>query len=160
MANFISLISVDALTAPFAEEIAFRGVILEQLTRYFNRWTGIIGSALLFGLVHLLNGELTLTSALQLVLSGTLMGLLLALICVKEHSIWASYTVHACYNFIGDIIPAQVSITHDWPFELIFKNSHQLITGGQYGADCSLANVGAYLLMIIAIIYLFPKTKN
>ncbi|WP_304248752.1 CPBP family intramembrane glutamic endopeptidase [Limosilactobacillus gastricus] len=134
--------------APLVEEIAFRGVIIEQVARRSNTVTGVIVSSLLFGLVHLMNGQLDLLSAIQLVVSGFLMGTLLSLAYLWAHSIWANFTLHAAYNLILTLIPVQASLSHDWPFQLIFTSHHQLMTGGQYGSDCSLPFNLAYLVMI------------
>lgn len=143
--------------APFVEEVAFRGVIFEQVARRFNTASGVVVSSLLFGLVHLMNGQLDWLSALQLVISGFLMGCLLSLAYLRERSIWASFTMHATYNLFFTLVPIQASISHDWPFQLIFTSHHQLITGGQYGADCSLAFSIAYLLMIGLFLILIKK---
>ncbi|WP_267202592.1 CPBP family intramembrane glutamic endopeptidase [Limosilactobacillus kribbianus] len=146
--------------APFVEEVAFRGVIIEQVARRYNLIAGVIVSSLLFGLVHLLNGPLNIISAIQLVLSGALMGCLLSLIYLYEGSIWADYTVHAFYNLFFTLVPIQASVTHDWPFQLIFSSHRQLITGGQYGSDCSLAFNVAYLLMIGLFLFLLKKHRG
>lgn len=158
--NLISLIFADTLVAPFVEEIAFRGVILEQVARRYHLWTGIIVSSLLFGLVHLMNGALNFTSAIQLVLSGTLMGFLLAVVYLKEHSIWADYTVHALYNCVETILPAQLAVSHDWPIQFIFNSHKQLITGGEYGADCSIVNMLAYALVAGGVLYLAYRHRG
>lgn len=158
--NLISMICADFLVAPFVEEIAFRGVILGQVAKRYNTWTGIIVSSLLFGLVHLMNGALNFTSAIQLVVSGTLMGCLLAVVYVHEHSIWADYTIHALYNLIETLLPAQVAITHDWPIQFIFNHHQQIITGGQYGADCSIINMVAYALVTLGVLYVAHRQHH
>lgn len=158
--NMISAIFADALAAPFVEEIAFRGVILGQVARRYSVKAGLFVSALLFGLVHLLNGRLNWTSAIQLVVSGSLMGLLLGLVYLREHSIWADYTVHAVYNLFWDLFPIQQGITHDWPLQFITSTHNQLLTGGQYGTDCSLPNIVAYLLMGLVVLYLLKNKRR
>lgn len=145
--------------APFVEEVAFRGVILEQIASRYNTVAGVIISSLLFGAVHLMNGALNIASAIQLVISGALMGSLLSLAYLYENSIWVNYTIHAFYNLLFTLIPIQASVTHDWPFQLIFNNHNQLITGGQYGSDCSLSFNIAYLLMIGLFLILLKKKK-
>lgn len=145
---------------PFVEEVAFRGVIIEQVARQYNLITGVIVSSLLFGLVHLMNGALNFISAVQLILSGALMGCLLSLVYLYTGSIWANYIVHATYNLFFTIVPIQANVTHDWPFQLIFTSHSQLITGGQYGSDCSLAFNVAYLLMIVLFLYLLRSTTH
>ena len=110
-------------------------------------------------MVHLLNGKLNLTSAIQLVVSGTLMEMLLGLAYFYEKSIWANYTIHACYNLFFGIFSFQIGVTHDWPIEFIFKTHNQLLTGGQYGMDCSLANIVGYVVLIFVVVYLIRKRK-
>ena len=56
--------------------------------------------------------------------------------------------LHATYNLVTTLVPVQVKASHDWPFQLVFTSHSQLVTGGQYGADCSLVNVMAYLVII------------
>ena len=46
------MISV-AIVTPIAEELMFRGYILDSIRRIHGDWPAIIGSALLFGLVHI-----------------------------------------------------------------------------------------------------------
>lgn len=157
--NLITNISNDFIAAPLVEEITFRGVILGQVTKRYNLPAGIIVSSILFGCAHLLNGSLTMASALQLVISGTLFGGLLALIYLQEGTIWANYLVHASYNLIWDLIPCQTTVTHDWPIQLIFHTKNLFLTGGQYGSDCSLANNLAYLIMIGLLLYLIAQKK-
>ena len=86
------------------------------------------------------------------------MGLLLGLIYYYEKSIWANYTVHAIYNLFWGIFPVQQGITHDWPIQYIFSSKQQLLTGGQYGMDCSLPNIVGYLMMILLMYFLIRKT--
>ncbi|HEX2760246.1 MAG TPA: type II CAAX endopeptidase family protein [Rhizomicrobium sp.] len=91
-------ILVIAVLAPLSEEAFFRGLVLGWVQRHFGRWPAILGSALLFGLIHvkwwmpggldgwLLTGELTA------------MGLVLALIALRTGNLWASVAAHALNN--------------------------------------------------------------
>ncbi|MBU5309008.1 hypothetical protein KQH84_00950 [Ligilactobacillus saerimneri] len=45
---------------------------------------GLWGSALIFGAVHLMNGSLDWISAIQLVIAGTVMGMLLNTIYISK----------------------------------------------------------------------------
>lgn len=144
---------------PFVEEMAFRGIIINRVAERYNLISGVFVSSILFGMVHLLNGALDLASAVQLIISGMLMGILLSLTYVYENSIWADYIIHAIYNLFFTVVPIKASVTHDWPFQLIFTSHKQLITGGQYGSDCSLAFNLSYLLMIFLFLWLLRKKK-
>lgn len=158
--NIISGIFNDLLAAPLVEEITFRGVILGQVAKRYNMTTGILVSSILFGLLHLLNGSLNFISSLQVLISGTLMGLFLSLVYAKEGTIWANYLVHATYNLIWDLLPVQTAVTKDWPIQLVFNSHNSLLTGGQYGADCSLPNTLAYLIMVIIVLYMIHTQKR
>lgn len=146
------------IIAPFIEEVVFRGVILGQVEIRYNKTAAIIVSSLLFGAAHLTNGSLDFFSAIQLVFSGTLVGILFGVISVSENSIWASFAVHALYNGIGSILVVQSSVTNDWFMELILTDRNRIITGGEYGFDCGLTTNIAFVLTLI--IYIILKRKK
>lgn len=148
------------IIAPLIEEVVFRGVIFTQLTKHYNLKVGLWGSALIFGAVHLMNGSLDWISAIQLVIAGTVMGMLLNAIYIKEKNIWASFTVHALYNMMGSLVPIGNRISPDWFMQLILKNNNRLLTGGECGIDCSLINISAYLIVMIIIVYRYKKKES
>lgn len=82
---FIGLVIVPA----FVEELLFRGVILSNLLP-FGKGTAILGSALLFGLMH--------QNAEQL-LYATAAGAVLGWIFVQTRSIWPCVLMHFVNNF-------------------------------------------------------------
>jgi membrane protease YdiL (CAAX protease family) len=91
-------ILVIAVLAPLSEEAFFRGLVLGWLHRHWGRWPAILGSSLVFGLVHLkwldpagLGGWL-LTAELSAV------GVVLALVALRTGNLWASVATHALNN--------------------------------------------------------------
>lgn len=107
-----------------------------------------------------MNGSLDWISAIQLVIAGTVMGMLLNTIYIKEKNIWAGFTVHALYNMMGSLVPIGNRISPDWFMQLILKNNNRLLTGGEYGIDCSLINISAYLIVMIIIVYRYKKKES
>ena len=108
-----------------------------------------------------MNGSLDWISAIQLVIAGTVMGMLLNTIYIYQRkTIWASFTVHALYNTMGSLIPIGSHISPDWFMQLILKNNDRLLTGGEYGIDCSLINISAYLIVMIIIVYRYKKKES
>lgn len=156
--NIASLIGT-VLISPFIEEIIFRVVIISQISKRYSVKAGVIVSSLLFGVVHLMNGQLSVLSAIQLIIAGTLIGIFLSLVYVKENSVWASFTIHSLYNGVGSIIPVDTQVTSDWPIEFVLKTDNAFVTGGQYGIDCSLVNIIAYIIMIFILMKLIQKQK-
>ena len=88
-----STISVAIIPA-FTEELLFRGVILDGLTRNYSKRKAILISALLFGLIHL--------NPWQFV-TAFLIGLVSAWICIETNSILLSIFIHFFNNALYTI---------------------------------------------------------
>ncbi|MDR7271116.1 membrane protease YdiL (CAAX protease family) [Pelomonas saccharophila] len=82
-------ILMTCLVAPVVEEMLFRGVILRSFLRQYQRWPAILGTALLFGLVHM-----NIYQCVAAFITGTLMGWLYE----RTRSLWPSILLHASYN--------------------------------------------------------------
>lgn len=88
---FAVAIFSTAVVPAICEEYLFRGAILTNLAPY-GKTTAIIGSAVLFGLMH--------QNPLQL-LYTTLMGVAIGYVYVKTKSIWACMIIHFTNNFVA-----------------------------------------------------------
>lgn len=75
--------------APLFEEVVFRGYVAGSLRRSYGALVAWIGSAVAFGLVHLIP---------SVVLSATLMGLGLGYFALRYRSLWLSIVLHAMNN--------------------------------------------------------------
>lgn len=142
LAGFITAV----LVTPLIEELAFRGVILARLSANYGARVGLWGSALLFGASHLLNGRFQWQNALLILLAGTAIGLLLALVRATTGTLWASYLVHATFNGLTSLLVAQATPANDWPWTYLLTSHSLLLTGGEYGINTALASLVAYLL--------------
>ena len=80
------------ISAPFAEEIINRGVIMNTLKRSFSARISIIISAVIFGLIHIPAGGIVLA------IGAAMMGVILAIIYEKTDSLWIAITAHAVAN--------------------------------------------------------------
>ncbi|MGV8082283.1 MAG: lysostaphin resistance A-like protein [Coriobacteriia bacterium] len=78
--------------APAAEEIVFRGVLLNAIRGRWGAWAGILGSSVLFALVHL--------SAEQFV-PILVVAVLLGWLYVRSGSLWVSMAAHSAFNLIA-----------------------------------------------------------
>jgi membrane protease YdiL (CAAX protease family) len=79
------------VVAPVAEEIFFRGIVLNAWLREFGVRRAIIGSALLFALIH---GSIFVIPAIFA------LGIGLALLYIRTGSLPASMAMHATFNGI------------------------------------------------------------
>lgn len=85
----------QVLLAPFAEEVVFRGYMLNRLLRQFDEKAAVIAVTLTFGLCHI-NGIW--------VLYAVLMGYLLTKVSIKEDNILHSMALHMGFNFPSVVI--------------------------------------------------------
>ena len=86
-------IAFGAVAVPIAEEFLFRGVLYRWLRSRWGVFNGIVGSSLIFALVH----PPAAGGALQIFL----IGLVLAWLYEKAGSLWPSMALHCCNNAIG-----------------------------------------------------------
>jgi membrane protease YdiL (CAAX protease family) len=78
-----------------AEEVLFRGMILRLLQQRLGTWIALAGSAVLFGLIHLLNPGATLWGAVAIAVEA---GLMLGAAFVATGSLWLPIGLHLGWN--------------------------------------------------------------
>ncbi|MQF70280.1 CPBP family intramembrane metalloprotease [SAR202 cluster bacterium AD-804-J14_MRT_500m] len=84
------------VVGPLAEEVFFRGFALQGISQRFGVKTGVIGSSLLFGILHF-----------NLVVPTFLIGVLLAFLFVRTRSVFPCFFVHSAHNglvFITSVV--------------------------------------------------------
>ncbi len=81
-----------AVLAPFAEELFFRGAVLNAWEREYGTGRAILGSAVVFAIVHIAGG-----TALAIV-QVFLLGLLLAWVYVRTRSLATTMGLHGAFN--------------------------------------------------------------
>lgn len=84
-----------------AEELLCRGFLYQRLRRsYRNPATAVIGSSLLFAILHLLNDGITVLSVLNIFV----VGILFSFMVYYMDSIWCAMAMHAAWNFTQNIL--------------------------------------------------------
>jgi len=91
---FIVAIIVMGIIPALTEELFFRGLILDGLKNNYSKNKAILISALLFGIIHLNPWQF---------LSGFIIGLFAAWICINTNSIWLCIYVHLFNNALYTI---------------------------------------------------------
>ena len=81
-----------AIVTPIAEELLFRGYILDSIKRMHGDWPAIIGSALLFALVHV-----NLFGMVPIIMAGVIYGWLR----IKTGSLLPSIACHMMWNLMA-----------------------------------------------------------
>lgn len=86
---FLWLVSVGIM-APFAEELLFRGYLLNLWRNRFGLWPAILLSSLAFGLIHA-----------QAAIFAFVCGIFYALAYLKYGSLWPATLLHGLYNVVS-----------------------------------------------------------
>lgn len=90
-----------AVITPIGEELLFRGVVTTALLRY-GPWIGVIGSSLIFALMHGINAVL---------LAAVIVGLIAGELRRRSGSIWPGVIVHAVNNSITVVVYAAMGLS-------------------------------------------------
>lgn len=100
--NLIGFLLDAIITAPFVEEMIFRGCIYEPVKRKHGFLMGALVSALLFGGMHVM-ASIVSGNWLNLlyIIDYGLCGFVLCLACRRSDSVWAAVFTHAAFNLIG-----------------------------------------------------------
>ncbi len=114
----LALIST-ILLAPLAEEIVFRGYMLNRLLKDMEMRTALLVSAVIFAMCHI--------SFIWMLYAG-LMGYLLGWVAVKEDNIAYSIALHIGFN--ASVLPIWLIRQNDSLYQVIFGGTIQILLYG------------------------------
>lgn len=142
-------ILIIGVAGGIVEEMIFRGVIMNALERRWNKWVAVLVPSILFGIVHIIGNDLDVLSTIQLVVAGSVVGILFSLITYETGSIWCSALVHAVWNMtIGTTFYFGTQTSDFAIFQYIMDTDSFLLTGGDFGIECSVVSIFVYLVGI------------
>jgi len=98
--QYFSIPSLFLLIAiqPIAEEIFFRGFLLEKIDSLAGKPMAILTTALLFGLAHMSYGKV------YPVIMPMIMGLILGFVVIKTKSLYSAIIAHVIFNLTAFIL--------------------------------------------------------
>lgn len=131
-----------------AEELEFRGFILQYLVRGWGPLAALLSTGVLFGLLHTGNPGATLLSDVNTALFGVLFGFAV----LRSHDLWLPVGIHFGWNvtlpFGGtELSGLTIRVTG---YELVW-NSGDLWSGGKYGPEASLLTSAVIALLFLAV---------
>ena len=153
---------VAGLAVGAVEEAVFRGVVMKALEMRWNKAVAVIVPSVLFGAVHALNGKLSLVSFIQLLVAGSIVGILFSLVTYESGSIWSAAFMHAVWNMCmaSSIFNIYTEPMEGCIFNYVLESKSMLITGGEFGAEASVISIGAYLIFTVVAIILMKKKSE
>ena len=134
------------------EEVLFRGIIFRLIDQQFNTIAALIVSALIFGVVHILNTNATWWSSLAIAIEA---GVMLSVAYKYSGTLWLPIGIHWAWNYMqGNVLGFAVSGLDAG--ESIFTpviTGPDFITGGEFGAEASVIAVffGIVISLILAL---------
>lgn len=126
-----------ALTSSIIEEILFRGILFRIIEEKLGSYLALCLSALIFGLMHLMNPNSSLLVAIGLSIQA---GLLLGVLYMFSRNLWLPIGVHFAWNFtLGGVWGAPVSgmLLEKTLFTSSLRGN-ELVTGGPFGPEGSV----------------------
>jgi len=141
-----------------SEELIFRGYVLKNLMKSFNKWIALLISAALFSIVHYSNTGIPVIGFVNTFLGGLVLGVAY----IITRSLWLPIFFHLSWNFIqGPILGFRVSgLTFESIMSIEIKGP-AIITGGEYGFEGSVISTILLLFTLIAGCYVeFQKVEE
>lgn len=143
------------------EEMVFRGVIMHALEYRWNKWAAVIIPSVLFGLLHI-GIQLDFISIIQLVIAGSVVGILFSLVTYESGTVWNSAVMHGIWNMviIGNILHIGTEADEFSIYNYVLDTDSFFISGGDFGIEASIVSIIAYLIFIGLAIILLKKRKS
>ena len=102
-------------------------------------------------MLHIIGNDLGFVSIIQLLIAGSIVGILFSLIAYESNSFWNNAIVHGIWNMtiIGGILYIGNEADSSSIFNFILDNKSFLISGGDFVIEASVISIFAYLLFIV-----------
>ncbi|MGW8267879.1 MAG: CPBP family intramembrane glutamic endopeptidase [Longimicrobiales bacterium] len=128
-----------------AEEALFRGYFLQALAESWGALWALLGTSLIFGVVHLSNPNTSLLGIVNIVMAGVFLGA----VYLKTASLWWATGAHLGWNwalgFLADLPVSGLEVA-DSPLYEGASRGAGWISGGAFGPEGSLvATLGFFL---------------
>lgn len=154
-------------TAGICEEIIFRGLLMHLVGRKWGVVAGVLVSAFLFPLVHIvMMGHIDFASIIMLFIGGGAVGAMFCMITLASNdNISNSAIVHALWDvFVGGLFSIYATEASKGTVASLFTKhldvSSLLITGGGYEIDVALIGTAAYIIVFVIAYRQYKKNKE
>lgn len=156
LSDFV-LVTVIMIIVSFAEELVFRGYVLNNLMQSMPKEAALFTSAILFAIFHSLNPNFNLIAFINIFIAAVLLG------CnyIYTRNLWFAVFFHFSWNFFqGPVLGFEVSGL-DLPtlLEQNIKGSI-LLTGGDFGLEASWLATFTMSIMTLLLFFMFQRKYN
>ena len=139
-----------------AEEVVFRGMALREWALKMGWSRAMILSGLYFGIVHIIGliPRVTPAEGAWIVLSGLIVGVLLAAMYIRSKSLWLPIGFHFGWNLCLQLFLGTTVSGHEATFGLFRTelSGPVILTGGIFGIESSVITYVAYIAVAILLL--------
>lgn len=152
-------IFLAGLGAGVVEEMLFRGLLMNVVMKKCGRAVGIFAPSVLFASLHIIGMNFSLLSCVQVMVAGTLVGIMFSLIALEGHSIWNSAIVHAVWNMIiiGGGLVIGTELNEYSICSYVLETRSFLLTGGEFGIESSMVSIIGYLVVSLMAFWMIRR---
>jgi ABC-2 type transport system permease protein/sodium transport system permease protein len=136
------VVATLALTPAVVEELCFRGYLFSALETRISPWKTVALTSLLFGLFHVLTGNVLL---IERFLPTTMLGLILGTVAYRTGSVWPGIALHFTHNAFLELVMCYRDQLQQWGIG-VSQQTHLPITW--LAAGTALVVVGGTLIAV------------
>lgn len=141
------------------EEAVFRGMIMHAIEYRWNRTAAVLIPSVLFGILHISEG-MSIGSIIQLIIAGSLVGILFSLVCYESGGIWSNAIMHAVWNIFVTSVYIGKKADDTALISYVLDTDSFLLTGGDFGVEASAVSIGVYLIFAGAATFLIKRKTH
>ena len=155
-------IFLAGLGAGVVEELLFRGLLMNAVIKKWGRLAGILAPSVLFALLHIIGMNFSLLSCVQVMVAGTMVGVMLSLIALEGRSVWNSAIVHGVWNMIiiGGGLTIGTEINEYSVCSYVLETRAFLLTGGEFGIESSVVAIIGYIAVSLAAVWMIRREQG
>lgn len=138
-----------ALNAAIIEELIFRGLMLQAISKLAGNGVALAITSLFFGVAHLGNTGATLWSGFAISVEA---GILLGAAFLWRRNLWFAMGLHFAWNALEGLLGIPVSGHPAAGLFTVEVNGAAILTGGAFGLEGSIVPVIVSLLIAIPML--------
>lgn len=153
---------IVGLGAGVVEELLFRGLLMNVVIKKYGRVVGIFAPAALFASLHIIGMDFSLLSCAQVMIGGTMVGVMLSLIALEGRSVWNSAVVHGVWNMIiiGGGLTIGTEVNEYSVSSYVLETSNFLLTGGEFGIESSVVAIVGYIAVSLTAAWMMRRGRG
>jgi uncharacterized protein len=138
-----------------SEEVVFRAMMVREIAAKWNWLVASLLGGVVFGLMHLpaILNEITIGSALWIVLAAVIASVLFTALYVRFQSLWLPIGFHMGWNYCLKAVVGTAMSGKESTFGMYHSvlSGNFFVSGGQFGIEASLVTMLLYAIIALML---------